>query len=33
MWMAGGGVKLATTLGETDDFSYDVVEDRCIFGT
>jgi len=25
MWMAGGGVKGGTTLGETDDFSYNVV--------
>jgi hypothetical protein len=27
MWMAGGGVKGGTTLGETDDFSYNVVAD------
>ena len=26
MWMAGGGVKGGTILGETDDFSYNVVE-------
>ena len=26
MWMAGGGVKKATTWGETDDFSYNVAE-------
>ncbi len=28
MWMAGGGVKGGTTLGETDDFSYNPVKDR-----
>ena len=27
MWMAGGGVKGGTILGETDDFSYNVVAD------
>lgn len=27
MWMAGGGVKPGTVLGETDDFSYNVVSD------
>jgi uncharacterized protein (DUF1501 family) len=26
MWMAGGGTKGGTVLGETDDFSYNVVE-------
>ena len=26
MWMAGGGVKGGSTYGETDDFSYNVVE-------
>ena len=26
MWMAGGGVKAGTVYGETDDFSYNVVE-------
>ncbi len=26
MWMAGGGVRGGTILGETDDFSYNVVE-------
>lgn len=26
MWMAGGGVKPGSTYGETDDFSYNVVE-------
>ncbi len=26
MWMAGGGVKGGTSYGETDDFSYNVVE-------
>lgn len=26
MWMAGGGVKAGTTYGETDDFSYNIVE-------
>jgi uncharacterized protein DUF1501 len=27
MWMAGGGVKGGTIYGETDDFSYNIVED------
>ncbi len=27
MWMAGGGVKAGTVIGETDDFSYNVVRD------
>jgi hypothetical protein len=27
MWMAGGGVKAGTVLGETDDFGYNVVSD------
>jgi hypothetical protein len=27
MWMAGGGVKGGTVLGETDDFSYNIVSD------
>ena len=27
MWMAGGGVKGGMVHGETDDFSYNVVED------
>ena len=27
MWMAGGGVKAGTVLGETDDFSYNIVSD------
>jgi hypothetical protein len=26
MWMAGGGVKAGTVYGETDDFSYNIVE-------
>jgi len=26
MWMAGGGIKGGTVLGETDDFSYNIVE-------
>jgi hypothetical protein len=26
MWLAGGGVKTGTVFGETDDFSYNVVE-------
>ena len=26
MWMAGGGVRGGITYGETDDFSYNVVE-------
>jgi len=27
MWMAGGGVKGGVSLGKTDDFSYNIVED------
>ena len=27
MWMAGGGVKPGVTIGETDDFSYNIVKD------
>jgi hypothetical protein len=27
MWLAGGGIKGGTVLGETDDFSYNVVSD------
>jgi len=27
IWMAGGGVKRGFTLGETDDFSYNIVTD------
>ncbi len=27
MWMAGGGIRKGFTLGETDDFSYNVVKD------
>jgi len=27
MWMAGGGVKAGTTVGATDDFSYNITED------
>jgi hypothetical protein len=27
MWMAGGGVKRGLTLGETDDFGYNIVSD------
>ena len=27
MWMAGGGFKSGTVLGETDDFSYNIVKD------
>jgi hypothetical protein len=26
MWMAGGGVKGGMSLGETDDFSYNITE-------
>jgi hypothetical protein len=26
MWMAGGGVKAGMTFGETDDFSYNIVD-------
>ena len=27
MWMAGGGIKPGMTIGETDDFSYNIVRD------
>jgi hypothetical protein len=27
MWLAGGGVKGGTTIGETDDYSYNIVKD------
>jgi hypothetical protein len=27
MWVAGGGMKRGTLLGETDDFSYNIVSD------
>ena len=27
MWLAGGGIKGGITYGETDDFSYNIVED------
>jgi uncharacterized protein (DUF1501 family) len=27
MWMAGGGIKPGTVLGETDDYCYNVVSD------
>lgn len=27
MWMAGGGIKPGTVLGETDDYSYNIVSD------
>lgn len=26
MWMAGGGVKAGTVYGETDEFSYNIVQ-------
>ena len=28
MWLAGGGIKPGITLGETDDFGFNAVEDR-----
>jgi hypothetical protein len=28
MWMAGGGIRSGITLGETDDFGFNVTEDR-----
>jgi hypothetical protein len=27
MWMAGGGIKRANVIGETDDFGYNIVND------
>jgi hypothetical protein len=27
MWLAGAGIKGGTILGETDDFSYNIVKD------
>jgi hypothetical protein len=29
MWLAGGGIRGGVVLGETDDFSYNVVSDPC----
>ncbi len=29
IWMAGGGIKAGTVVGETDDFAYNVVRDPC----
>lgn len=28
MWMAGGGIKPGTVYGKTDDFSYNIAEDK-----
>jgi hypothetical protein len=28
MWLAGGGVRRGVTLGKTDDFGFNAVEDR-----
>ena len=28
IWMAGGGIKSGITVGETDDFGFDVIRDR-----
>ncbi len=28
MWLAGGGIKPGITLGETDDFGFNVVKDH-----
>jgi hypothetical protein len=28
MWMAGGGIKPGTTLGATDEFGFNAVQDR-----
>ena len=28
MWLAGGGVKAGQTIGKTDDFGFNAVEDR-----
>ena len=30
VWLAGGGVKPGITYGATDEFSYNVTENRCI---
>jgi hypothetical protein len=27
MWLAGGGIKRGITIGETDDFCYNIVSD------
>jgi arylsulfatase A-like enzyme len=29
MWLAGGGIKGGITYGETDDFSYNIVDKPC----
>ena len=28
MWLAGGGVKTGQSIGETDDFGFNVIKDR-----
>ena len=28
MWLAGGGIKAGTTLGETDDLGYFIAKDK-----
>ena len=28
MWLAGGGIKGGVTLGESDDFGFNVIQDR-----
>jgi hypothetical protein len=27
MWLAGGGIKPGTVIGETDDFGYNIISD------
>ena len=29
MWMAGGGMKPGITVGETDDYGYNITKDPC----
>lgn len=29
MWMAGGGIKGGTTIGQTDEFGYKVIDQKC----
>ncbi len=31
IWMAGGGIKGGTVYGETDEFGYHVIQDKCDF--
>ena len=32
LWLAGGGIKRGVTIGETDDFCYNIVKDGVLVG-